>query len=96
MKIRFLKLFLFVLILITSFSIVYAGYPSGTPNGNDCPNGQCNSVGCNANTPGVKVGDFCYDCSEISDSVCPNDLVPNTCTDSNPDADCVFYVQCSV
>jgi len=81
LKIRFLKLFLFVLILITSFSIVYAGYPVDG-------NGNCGPG------PGVKVGDFCYDCSPQSDSVCPNDLVPNTCTDSNPDADCVFYVQC--
>lgn len=93
LNIKSLKLFLFFAILAINIYIVLAGYPAGTPNGNDCPNGACNSAGCNAGIPGVRLADYCYDCSSQADSVCPNELVSNTCN-LVYDADCT-YSSCS-
>ena len=69
-RIKYFRIFIFVLVFLVSSFIVYAGYPAGQ-SGSD-PN-----TGCNLGKVGVRVGDFCYDCEE-SDLVCPNDFSPGT------------------
>lgn len=84
-RIKYFRIFIFVLIFLVSSFIVYAGYPAINYD---------TASGCKPNSVGVRIGDFCYDCGE-SDLVCPNDFSPGTCTTTNPDADCLSALACS-
>ncbi len=82
-RIKYFRIFIFVLVFLASSFIVYAGYPAIYDT----------ASGCKPNSVGVRIGDFCYDCGE-SDLVCPNDFSAGVCTAANPDVDCISTLAC--